>query len=195
MAKWWHGIVLGAALCAAPVAAQDAQDAETGEEAAAEDVAPSFRFTDHARALRGQWSGELTYRDFQSNARVTIPVDVTVTSPEGAPFIAASFAYTDPDQQMFSHTVIQPVGSSGLRVADFGRDGITVAVRAVTQFMQDEDSYIVVYEEQGRDNGQSATVRHTETVSDARYSLRRDVRIDGEEEFVFRNEIALSRAQ
>ncbi len=193
--KWM--VAVGWVLAAgwAPVWAQDEAvdggDDAAGLEAASE--APKFDFATHLVQLDGAWDGALTYRDFQSNRQVTLPMTAQMTAAGDGSYVAGAFTFTDPGYQVFSHTVLQPVGSTGVRVADFGGGEMTLAVRVVTSFTQTEDGFVVVYEEQGRDDGEPATLRHTETLAGDRYTLRRDVRGTGEDAFVFRNEIQLDR--
>lgn len=187
-------VVLSSMVLALPSWAQeDADDADSTVEAVEAEDAPKFDFAVYAPLLAGSWEGELAYRDFQSNRRVTIPLATQTLAAGDGSYVSIAFTFTDPGYKVYSHTILQPIGSAGVRVADFNGGEMTVAVRAITEFAPSETGFTITYDEQGRDNGEPATLRHTETLDGDRYTLRRDVRVAGDDDFVFRNEISLTR--
>lgn len=183
-------------IAAAPTLAQDADATVDADDAAVTEATEEtpFVFAEIAPQMAGEWDGALTYRDYQSGERETIPMRAVVTVAPDASYSASAVAFTDPGFKVYTHDVTQPIGRQGVRVTQF-RDGqMTVGIRRLTEFALNETGWTATFEERGRDDDQAAILRYTETLADDIYVIRKDVKPLGADAFSFRNEITLAKA-
>lgn len=136
------------------------------------------------RGLTGaRWAGTLTYLDYRSNRRVSIPSKPTVTQAEGDE-TAWVFEYEYPDEP-------EANGRQTLKVGDGGAlfDGGAVVERTSL----DGGGFRLVAEKRGRDNDRDALFRFTYTLDRATFSIKKEVRPEGAAGFFERNAYSWKR--
>lgn len=136
------------------------------------------------RGLTGaRWTGTLTYLDYRSNKRVSIPSNLTVTRAEGDE-TAWVFEYEYPEEPKAN-------GKQTLKVGDGGAlfDGGTVVERTSL----DGGGFRLVAEKRGKDNDREATFRYTYTLDRSTFIIKKEVRPEGAAEFFERNTYSWKR--
>ena len=136
------------------------------------------------RKLSGaRWTGTLTYLDYRSNKRVSIPSNLTVTQA-GGDENAWVFEYEYPDEPKAN-------GKQTLKVGDGGTvfGGETVVERAGL----DGGGFRLVTVKRGRDNDRDALFRYTYTLDGSAFSVTKEVRPEGAAEFFERNRYSWKR--
>ena len=130
------------------------------------------------RKLSGaRWTGTLTYLDYRSNRRVSIPSHLTVTRA-GGDENAWVFEYEYPDEPKAN-------GRQTLKLEENGGvfDGQTVAERTGL----DGGGFRLVTVKRGRDNDKDALFRFTYTLDGSAFSVKKEVGPEGGAEFFERN--------
>lgn len=136
------------------------------------------------RPLTGaQWAGTLTYLDYRSNKKVSIPSNLTVTqSTEDKR--AYVFEYKYPDEPK----------ADGKEAVTIGRDGRTINDEAVVERAKLSGNVLrIVTEKKGQDNNRDATFRHTYLLGAKSFSIKKEVRYEGEAQFFERNQFSWTR--
>ena len=145
--------------------------------------APRLHPEDLRRMTGARWTGTLTYTDYRSNRRISIPSNLTVKEADGdAP--AWVFEYEYPDEPKANGKQTVRLGEGGTVL-----DGETVVERTSL----DGGALRFVTEKRGTDNDKSALFRYTYTISSSRFSVRKEVRHEGASEFFERNTYSWSR--
>jgi hypothetical protein len=130
------------------------------------------------RKLSGaRWTGTLTYLDYRSNKKVSIPSSLTVTQAAGDEN-AWVFEYEYPDEPKAN-------GKQTLKLEEEGRvfDGETVSERTGL----DGGGFRLVTVKRGRDNDKDALFRFTYTLDGGTFSVKKEVKPEGAAEFFERN--------
>ena len=159
--------LLAAALLAATAAPQAAR------------VSPE----DMRRLTGARWTGTLTYTDYGTNRRVSIPSNLTVTeSPEvGAAWV---FEYEYPKEPK----------ANGKRTLKLGEGGSTFDGETVVERTSLDDGTLkLVTEKRGTDNERAALFRFTYLIGASSFSVKKEVRHEGAPEFFERNVYSWSR--
>ena len=136
------------------------------------------------RGLAGaRWTGTLTYLDYRSNKRVSIPSNLTVTQADGDE-TSWVFEYEYPDEPKAN-------GKQTLTVGDGGAvfDGGAVVERTGL----DGGGFRLVAEKRGKDNDREATFRYTYTLDRATFTIKKEVRPEGAAGFFERNTYSWKR--
>lgn len=136
------------------------------------------------RKLTGaRWTGTLTYLDYGSNRRVSIPSNLTVTRA-GGDENAWVFDYEYPDEPKAN-------GKQTLKVSDGGAvfDGEEVVERTGL----DGGGFRLVTVKRGRDNDKAALFRFTYTLERSTFSIRKEVKAEGAAEYFERNTYSWKR--
>ncbi|HEX8335402.1 MAG TPA: hypothetical protein VF621_01650 [Pyrinomonadaceae bacterium] len=139
---------------------------------------------DDLRGLTGaRWTGTLTYLDYRSNKRVSIPSNLTVTRADGDE-TAWVFEYEYSDEPKAN-------GKRTLKVGDGGAvfDGGAV----VEQTSLDGGGFRLVAEKQGEDNEREALFRLTYTLDRSTFSIKKEVRPEGAAGFFERSAYSWKR--
>ena len=144
---------------------------------------PRVSAEDLRRLTGARWTGTLTYLDYRSNRRVSIPSHLTVTQAEGEGG-AWVFEYEYPEEPKAN-------AKQTLQVSDGGAvfDGETVVGRAGLA----GGGFRLVTEKRGRDNDRDALFRFTYTLDGATFSVKKEVRPEGAAEFFERNTYSWKR--
>ena len=154
--------------------------------------AESMKLSDAMPALAGQWIGVLSYRDFQTDKRVSIPHNRTIRVGPNGGYAMSENAYTDPGYKVYSAEMYR-ASMRGLTIASTTRDGIETTQYTLLKLDGDTSAWEAVFEGRGTDNDQPADVQiHISTSVDA-LTIRRMVRPVGEDAFAFRNEMVFNR--
>ena len=136
------------------------------------------------RKLSGaRWTGTLTYMDYRSNKKVSIPSNLTVTqADEGGS--SWDFEYEYPEEPKAN-------GKQTLKVEGDGTvfDGETVVERAGLA----GGGFRLVTVKRGRDNDKEALFRYTYTLDRPTFTIKKEVRPEGATEFFERNQYSWKR--
>ena len=137
--------------------------------------------SDLDRLVGARWSGALVYLDYKSGKEVSIPAGLVV---ERAGSERWSFRYDYPDEPHANSSDEVEITSGGSVLA-----GATVTERAEL----DGGAVRIVTERAGQDDNRDATIRTTITVGPAQLTIRKDVRLEGDDAFFMRNEYRFER--
>lgn len=129
------------------------------------------------RVLEGaEWVGELTYLDYSSNQRTSIRSNPKVA--ETADTWSWRFEYIYPNEP----------GANSVSVVRPSKDGGTLNGQRVVECSRlPGGEFRVVTIGEGTDNNRKAFFRYTYTISKDRFSVLKEVRLDGTEVFFERN--------
>lgn len=134
------------------------------------------------QALTGaQWKGALTYLDYGTKKRVSIPSNLNVTRGEGTSW---TFEYLYPDEPKAN-------SKSTIALEDSGRmfDGEKVIERTSAG----PGSVKIVTEQSGPDDDKPALFRFTYLIGAKSFSIKKEVRYEGTSEFIERNRYEWTR--
>lgn len=124
-----------------------------------------------------QWSGTLTYLDYRSKKKVTIPVNLNVRA-NGEDKWSWVFEYEYPDEPQ----------ANSKEIVRLSKDGRTMNGEVVLERISLPGNTIrFVTEKNGEDNNRKASIRFTYSVNAKSFSIRKEVRYEGEEQFFERN--------
>ena len=145
--------------------------------------APRASAEDLKRLTGARWTGTLTYLDYRSNKRVSIPSNLTVKQAEGDEN-AWVFEYEYPEEPKAN-------GRQTLKIENGGTvfDGETVSERTSLG----GSGFRLVTTKRGRDNDREALFRFTYTLDGPIFSIKKEVRPEGASEFFERNEYSWKR--
>lgn len=142
-----------------------------------------LRPEDLRRLTGARWTGTLTYTDYSSNKRVSIPSNLTVTERDG-----------DAAAWVFEYEYPKEPKANGRREVTLGGDGATLDGEAVVERASLEGGLLrVVTEKRGTDDDRAALFRYTYLIGASSFTVRKEVRRDGAEQFFERNVYSWSR--
>ena len=150
---------------------------------AQQDQAPLMRSTDLFLLTGPRWTGTLTYLDYSTNRKVSIPSTLQVTPVEGQT-LSFTFDYQYPDEPHARSTSTLTITADGKEFA---------GARIVERRGSASGPLILVMEKMGRDNDREALIRHTYQIETGRLSIRKEVRYTGITQFLLRNEYVWQR--
>jgi len=133
---------------------------------------------DDLQILAGaEWSGTLTYLDYRSNKKVSIPSILKVT-PNSDDEWSWAFEYVYPDEPH----------ASSKQMIQLSRDGRSLNGEVVLERTSLAGNTVrFVTEEKGQDNNRRAPFRFTYSVNAKSFSIKKEVRYEGEDQFFERN--------
>ncbi len=138
---------------------------------------------DLRRLTGARWTGTLTYTDYSSNKRVSIPSNLIVTERDGD---AASW--------LFEYEYPKEPKANGKREVMLTGDGATLDGETVVERSSVEGGLLrIVTEKRGTDDDRAALFRYTYLVGASSFSVRKEVRREGAEQFFERNVYSWSR--
>lgn len=136
-------------------------------------------------SLAGEtWRGNLTYVDYSSNKLVTIRSTLRVTKVKPGVWTFATGYDDEPHAD----------GASEVRLEDGGRyinNGDTT--ERVISRVERGDQVQVTTESAGQDDSRPATIRKTYSVSRAKFSIRKMVKLQDASEYFMRHEYSWTR--
>ncbi len=146
----------------------------TGPTISVKDFKPAF----------GKWKGTLTYLDYTSGKPYTMPCNITVR-PAGS----------DPKQLVFIYEYPNEPRANGNDTLFISEDGKTANGYNLVSKNKANGLLKIVAEKNGVDGNENrkAVLRYTYTIGKRVYSKRKEVKFDGEEGWILRNEYKMSR--
>lgn len=132
--------------------------------------------------MAGKWTGALSYLDYSSNTKETIPCNLDAEVWEKERKIKLNFIY--PKEMKYNSSSIFALNTAGDR---FGNADIT------EKNILPGGGIKIVTEEKGEDDRKPATIKHTIVLTEKTFTITKTVRFDGEEQFFQRNEYAWTR--
>jgi hypothetical protein len=133
----------------------------------------------------GKWEGSLTYLDYSSGKPYTMPANITVSkTKDNKQQLVLAFEYPDEPKANGNDTLV--ISDDGLQI-----DGAAI----VSQTKNSDGSLVIITDKEGVDgnDNRSAILRHIYTIGKKIFSNRKEVRFNGEEKFILRNEFKMSR--
>lgn len=157
-------------------------------------VSADSLLADAALAMSGNWSGELTYRDYRSDQRVAIPHERSIAVDPAGAFATHQNVFTDPGYKVYS-AELHKFDAQRLTVASTSDQGINVEEFAIVSIEKNDEVWQLQAEGNAFDNGQPAQIRIRLSVDAQTMAIERSARQAGEAEFRFRNAVNLTRVE
>jgi hypothetical protein len=128
--------------------------------------------------VASQWQGTLTYLDYSANKKVSILSNLTVTQ-----------STEDKQSWIFSYQYPEEPKANEIEIVKVSSDGKMIDKETIIEKTSLGDNTLkIVTEESGMDNDKRATLRHTYLLSATNFSIKKEVRYEGTQEFFERNE-------
>ena len=130
------------------------------------------------KPLEGKtWVGDLTYRDYTSKKKTSIKSNVIITRSK-----------TDKLAWTFDMQYPLEPGANNKDEVKLSADGSVFDGEKVVERTNLQDGMLrVVTTKPGQDDHRAATFRHTYLISKKSFSMKKEVKFDGENEFFERN--------
>jgi hypothetical protein len=127
-----------------------------------------------------KWIGTLTYLDYSSGKPTSIQSDVIVTA-KGKRSWAFAFEY--------------PREPKANNVEDYSlsNDGKTFGGETIISTSKKNGILTFITTKAGKDSDRPATIRHTFMIGKSRFSIKKEVKIDGEDDYFERNSYLWTR--
>jgi len=139
---------------------------------------PRLSAADFQVLTGAQWTGTLTYLDYRTNKKVSIASNLKVSQQKGDE-LAWVFEYQYPDE---------PKANSQETVT-MSRDGKTINGETVIERAKLATKELrFVTEKSGTDNNRKALFRYTYIIGATTFSIKKEVRYEGAEEYIERNQ-------
>ncbi len=152
---------------------------------------------DLIKQAKGQWEGGLTYRDYSSGERFTIPAEVEISIEPGGERVLRRLNYTDPGSVVaMSEMLTVSEDNQTLSSAFFSGRGVELSESRIQEIAEQVDGgWQIVTLGTENDGGAPADVRLTIVFALDRLIQTKEVRPAGNENqaWQFRNEIVLDR--
>lgn len=137
---------------------------------------------DDLRILIGDWTGSLTYVDYSSGQPFTMPANVKVEQGKNENQFILFYAY--PNEPKANNKEKVTISNKGSKIN--GNDLISSK-----SLNTDETQFTT--ESPGKDNNKKALIRNIYVVGEERFLIRKEVRFEGSEEWLKRNEFSFKR--
>jgi hypothetical protein len=142
----------------------------------------------------GKWTGQLEYRDFQSNAQVLLPTWLSVTETPDQKSLQFNYVYDDGPTKIVRELItvtLDPTTAKMTFTSDHNSE--TYAVQGLDDFAK-LGRGILTLTGPGKENDKPVDVRITVTLRRNLYTLRKETRHQGED-FKFRDAYTFTRAE
>jgi hypothetical protein len=130
------------------------------------------------KPLEGKlWIGNLTYLDYKSKKRTSIKSNVKITR-------------SAVDKLVWTFDMQYPLepGANGKDDVKLSADGMTLDGETIVERTKLPDGGLrIVTVKSGQDDGRNSTIRHTYLISKSAFSIKKDVKLEGTDEFFERN--------
>jgi len=136
---------------------------------------------DLRRLEGGNWEGSLSYLNYGSDKRSTIPVKAAIKVLDEN---ALQYAIQYPGEEQYNAKERLKLSSDGTRI-----DGYIITSREQTA----DGMLILTTEGTGRDDNRPAEVQVIYTVAADRFSIRKNIRFKSSETYLNRNEYSFRR--
>lgn len=132
----------------------------------------------------GKWKGTLTYLDYTSGKPYTMPANITIKAGEDNSR-KLIFIYEYPDEPKANETDTIAISNSGEML-----DGAMVQSKKKSKGMLE-----IITDENGKDgnDNKKAVIRHVYSIGKKIFSIRKEVKFEGEEKWILRNEYKMKR--
>ncbi len=133
----------------------------------------------------GKWNGSLTYLDYRSGKPYTMPANVTIRKDKKSDHrLILSFEYPDEPK------------ANGNDTLEISKDGLQIDGAMITSKEKSADGDLqVITEKSGMDgnDNRKAVIKHIYIIGTKTFISRKEVKFDGEEKFIMRNEYKMIR--
>jgi phage/plasmid primase-like uncharacterized protein len=132
----------------------------------------------------GKWKGTLTYLDYTSGKPYTMPCNITASKDESNEYqLILAFEYPDEPKANGNDTLV--ISADGTML-----DGTTVISKQKNKGVLE-----IITEKNGvhGNDRKKAAIRHIYSIGKKSFSKRKEVKFDGEEKWILRNEYKMSR--
>ncbi len=134
-------------------------------------------------ALKGDWTGSLTYIDYSSNKPYSMPADLTVEEGKNQFQFILNYRYPNEPQ----------ANSKGK--FEITEDGTRINKNDVVSIERTEmEGLIVKTEHSGKDNKKKATIRNIYIISEDKFVISKEVKFEDSNEWLRRNEYSFTRS-
>ena len=144
---------------------------------------PKIKSGDFKQLTAGQWKGRLTYQDYRSNKKASILSNLTVTESNENK-LSWIFEYEYPDEPKANKKSIVKISKDGKTF-----DDETVVERKKLS----NETLKIVTTKNGTDNDKPSVFRYTYLINKKSFSIRKEVKYKGTQEFFERNEYSWIR--
>ncbi len=144
---------------------------------------PKIKSGDFKLLTAGQWKGKLTYQDYRSNKKVSILSNLTVTE-SNEDKLSWIFEYEYPDEPKANKKSIVKISKDGKTF-----DDETVVERTNLP----NKTLKIVTTKNGMDNNKPAVFRYIYLINKKTFSIKKEVKYEGTQEFFERNEYSWNR--
>jgi hypothetical protein len=130
----------------------------------------------------GKWQGTITYLDYSTGKSFTMPANLTITKKDAEQLV---FAFEYPKEPKAN-------GKDTLTISD---DGTMIDDAIVVSKQKENGTMIITAEKNGVDgnDNKKAVMRYVYTIGKKIFCKRKEVKFDGEEKWIMRNEYKMSR--
>lgn len=140
--------------------------------------------SDELEMLIGDWTGSLTYVDYSSSKPFTMPANVTVEQGKNENQFILFYEY--PNEPKANSKEKVTISYKGSKVN--GND-------LISKKSLDEGETQFTTESPGKDNNKKALIRNIYVVGEERFIIRKEVKFEGSEDWLERNEFSFKRKQ
>jgi hypothetical protein len=151
--------------------------------------------TDLNTQFTGKWTGQLEYRDFQTNDQTLLPAWLTITETPDHKSLQFHYIYDDGPTKIvreLSLVTLDPVTQTITFTSDRDHSTDTYTVQGLDAFAKQGRGTLTLTGP-GRENDKPIDVRITLTLRRNLYTFRKETRHPGED-FKFRDAYAFTRA-
>ena len=144
----------------------------------------------------GKWTGQLEYRDFQSNAQVFLPTWLTVTETPDQKSLQFNYVYDDGPTKTVRESMtvtLDPATAKMSFISDRDHSSDTYDVQGLEEFAKLGRGTLVLTG-RSKENDKPVDARITLTLRRNLYTLRKETRHEGED-FKFRDAYTFTRAE
>lgn len=143
----------------------------------------AVRTSDFGNAF-GEWKGSLTYLDYSSGKPFTMPANATLAQSANPNEIVLALVYPKEPKANGNDTL--RIEKKGMEI-----DGAAVVSKTVNA----EGILEIITERNGIDgnDNKKAVIRHIYRINKNVFSSRKEIKFDGEEKWILRNEYSFSR--
>lgn len=144
---------------------------------------PVISVKDFKPAL-GKWRGSLTYLDYTSGKPYVMPCNITVRKNAANPR-QLIFAIEYPDEPRANGNDTLTISTGGKMIDD----------AAVVSKEKEKGFVTITADKNGTDgnDNRKAVIRHIYTIGKKSFSKRKEVKFDGEDKWILRNEYKMAR--
>lgn len=142
--------------------------------------------------LEGNWQGQLQYRDFQSDERVSLPHARSFRlGPEGS-YLISEMSFTDPGYEVYAAEMMT-LDCDVVTLAYAGGGAIDLDYLTLNQFREGPNGWNARFDSYGLDNGAESELRYVWDLEGSTLSMEKQVKAEGDDDYQFRNRVIVTR--